>query len=558
MRPGVPGWLGGGLAAILGLSMVEACHPSKATGGSTGTGGATSSSTSSSSGTVMAGDSVLTHHKNPNRDGLYVQPTFTKAAIGTLHRDASFSATLPLVNGAAEPIYAQLLFVDGMGGQDLVIVVTENNNVYALDGATGAQVWAKNLGPPVPQSALPCGNIFPMGITGTPVIDLASRTLFVDAAVLVSGGSAPPPHHQIFALSIDTGATRSGWPVDVNTAATSSAATFNSAFQGQRGALALLGGTLYVPYGGLYGDCQPQASAGLYPGTEPYRGWVVGVSTSDPAQVSAWATTYAAGGIWSPAGVSSDGTSLFVTTGNTFPPSGTSPWGGGEGLLRLAPSPLAMSEFFAPANWYYLDAEDGDLGTAPIPFDLPGSTPSALVIVFGKDGNGYLLDRTSLGGVGHSLGANAAACTPNDTTGACASGHPSSAEIISAPALYTTATATYVVGKGQCGTGSGPGDLFTAKVQPGSPPTLVNGWCAVNGAGSPMVTTSDGHADAIVWDLGAENDDRLHAFDGDTGAAIPFTDSSVSLAGMRRYNTPIAAKGRIFVPVDGGVFAFKL
>jgi hypothetical protein len=73
-----------------------------------------------------------------------------------------------------------------------------------------------------------------------------------------------------------------------------------------------------------------------------------------------------------------------------------------------------------------------------------------------------------------------------------------------------------------------------------------------------MVTTTDGHANAIVWNLGAAGDNRLHAVDGDTGVPVTFTGSNVNIPGMRAYNTPIAAKGRIFVPMDNGVVAFKL
>jgi hypothetical protein len=73
-----------------------------------------------------------------------------------------------------------------------------------------------------------------------------------------------------------------------------------------------------------------------------------------------------------------------------------------------------------------------------------------------------------------------------------------------------------------------------------------------------MVTTSNGTADVIVWMMGAEGDNRLHAFDGDTGAAVPFTGSTTTIPNMRRFNVPIAAKGRIFVPADNAVVAFTL
>ena len=159
-------------------------------GGASGTGG----------GTMSPGDSVLMHHKNPNRDGMYVEPALTKAAVATLHVDTSF-AVEPHRRTAS--IYAQPLFVDGGGsGQDLVIVATENNNVYALDGADGHVVWTTNVGTPAPQNQLGCGNIEPYGVTGTPVIDFASRTHVPRRAVMLKGGL---PTHQIFGLSIDTG-----------------------------------------------------------------------------------------------------------------------------------------------------------------------------------------------------------------------------------------------------------------------------------------------------------------------------------------------------------------
>jgi len=584
MRRAHIGWVGAGLVVLVGPFALGACG-SKGTGGglttsassgsgdagassASGTGGATTASassaagtggattgpssssasgaggatgsaasSSSSSGNPAAGDSVLMHHKNLNRDGLYVQPTLTKAAVATLHKDPGF-----VTSGIQGAVYAQPLFVDGgVGGQDLVIVATEQNEVHALDAATGATVWVTSLGAPVPLVTLQtCGNIDPFGVTGTPVIDLASRTLFLDAEVIPSGG---PPTHRVFGLSIDTGAVKPGWPVDMPTKAKSGATTFTSNVQGQRGALAVLDGTVYVPFGGRFGDCPT------------YHGWVVAISTADPTSVQSWATTAHAGGVWTPGGISSDGTSLFVSTGNT---QSTTTWGGGDAVIRLAPgAPPTMSAYFAPKNWLALDNGDLDLGTTPIVFDLPGSTPSTLAIAFGKDGNAYLLDRGNLGGVGAALGAGPS-CS---TTGNCFSLHVATNEVISAPVLYTTATATYVATRGNGGAcTSGSGDLLTVQVLPGSPPSLKAAWCAAGGAGSPMVTTSDGHADAIVWTLGAEGDGRLHAFDGDTGATIPFTNSTAMVPGMRRYNTPIAAKGRIFVPVDGpngGVVAFK-
>jgi hypothetical protein len=492
------------------------------TGGSTGTGG--------SAPPVPSGESVLMHHKNLSRDGVYVQPKLTKAAIAaSFNKDPNFSAVL----AAGEAIYAQPLFVDGAfgpaggtPGRDLVIVATEQNNVYGLDAASGAQVWKAPLGMPVPLAGMPCGNIDPFGVTGTPVIDFGSRTLFVDAMTTPDGGTTK--RHLIFALSIDDGSIRSGWPLDVGAKVTSGGTTFNNAPQSQRGGLAVLNGTLYLAYGGLFGDC-----AG-------YHGWLVAVSISDPTQVQAWATSASAGGSWGPGGVASDGTNLYITTGNT---QGATAWGGGEGLLRFTPGPsFATPAYWAATDWLMLDNEDLDVGgSGPIVFDLAGATPSSLALALGKDGNAYLLDRTNLGGIAAPLAMAAVATN----------------EIIGAAAVYTTATATYAVmhANGKLCT-SGSGSLSTLKIVPGAPPTIAGGWCAEGGAGAPMVTTSDGHADAIVWILGAEGNGFLNAFDGDTGAAIAYPGKAVAIPGLRRYNTPIAAKGRMYVPADGTVVAF--
>ena len=69
-----------------------------------------------------------------------------------------------------------------------------------------------------------------------------------------------------------------------------------------------------------------------------------------------------------------------------------------------------------------------------------------------------------------------------------------------------------------------------------------------------MVSTTDGRAEAIVWSIGAEGDDRLHGFDGDTGEVV--YSQRDALGGVRRFQTPILGGGRIFVAVEGGVKAF--
>jgi hypothetical protein len=154
-------------------------------------------------------------------------------------------------------------------------------------------------------SELPCGNISLFGIIGTPVVDPASRVFFFNAMI-----DGPTKKHFVFSLNLDTGVTNPGWPVDLNATVNYNGTQFLSSVQNERGALVLVGDIVYVPFSGHFGDC----------GT--YHGWVVGIQINNPSNVMAWATDAIGGRIWGHSGVASDGTNMFVITGNTFGTNG--------------------------------------------------------------------------------------------------------------------------------------------------------------------------------------------------------------------------------------------
>jgi hypothetical protein len=466
---------------------------------------------------------VVEHHNHPSRDGLYIDPAFTKTAAAGLKRDLGFGGTI------SGNVYAQPLYIEGSpSGKAMIIVVTESDNVYALDAADGSVIWQDNVGAPVPVGSLPCGNINPVGITGTPIVDLASRSLFFDAMTTPDGGTTKK--HLIFSLNVDTGATNSGWPVDVGATAQFSGITFSNAVQNERGALGILNGTLYVPYGGHFGDCGN------------YHGWLVSVSISDPTSVSAWCTGTAGGGSWSVGGVASDGLNIFSATGNTRNPGS---WSGGEAIIRFQPGAVfsgSTSDFWAPSNWSTLDTGDKDIGgSGPLIVDVPGATPSQLVVALGKDGNAYLLDRNNLGGI---------------TTPVAQAAVNSGVAIIQAAATYQTSLGTYVV----FATGSSSQSLTALRIGATSPPTITSVWTkSEGGRGSPFVTSTDGSNNVIVWGTGAGNNQRLLGFDGDTGATVYSGGGANELmTSMRALNTGIAARGRIYVANDNKVFAFTV
>ena len=532
------------------------------TAGGSGSGSGSSSGSSSGSGSGAssgsggaASASVLQFHTSLQRDGVYTDPSMTTTGTGatkTLAHPLTLATTFnPTITGS---VYAQPLYVAAApGGGEMFLVVTEQNHVMAVDG-TGATLWEHpssasdpiNYGTPVTNvgTALGCGNIDPLGITGTPVIDPGTNppTMYFDAMTLTAG----VPTHKIYAVSIADGSIVSGWPVVVDTAV----AGFTSKGQNERGALTLLNGTVYVPYGGHFGDC----------GT--YYGWVVGVSTSNPRSVKAFAVasmfpmgSAAArqGGIWAVGGAASDGTALFVSTGNT---GGATVWSGGEAVIRLAQGPAytsASTNQFYPTEWMVDDQRDQDLGGAnPVVFDMAGTDGGVhhLVAAPGKDGYLYVLNRDNLGGLAGQLSRTAVAMQNTGGNGSLNAG----------PAAFTTAQGTYVAyrinaGPGTgCPSGGGPtGGIGVARIA-GNPPTATVAWCSTEGGmGSPMVTTT-GHGDAIVWD--ASN--HLYGYDGDTGAKV-YTGTDTMATSIHKFNTPIDAAGRIVVATQGAsrLYVFK-
>jgi len=245
-RTGRLGWLG---ALLLGIGVSAAAHA----------------------------QSVLTYHGSSDRSGNFAVPALTWDRARNIRLDPSFH---PLISGH---LYAQPLYWRPPGSSSgQLFVATEDNNVYAIDAGSGHEIWVRSLGRPVPLSTLDCGNIDPLGITGTPVIDQATQAIYVAAMV----GEAAGPHHQVFALSLKDGSPLPGWSVDVAEALAARGQRFNARDQNQRGALAILDGHVYVPYGGHYGDCGD------------YHGWVVGISVQNPRDVVSWSTRGRGGGIF--------------------------------------------------------------------------------------------------------------------------------------------------------------------------------------------------------------------------------------------------------------------
>jgi hypothetical protein len=451
-------------------------------------------------------------------------------------------------------LWGQPLYVEnGVGGKGTYYVADDWNDIYAIDETTGDVVWSKlPLAEAAGQAGSGCGNISPVGVTGTPIIDLPSRTMYLSAAIGIASGIQS---HQIYALSIDDGTTVPGWPINVDNiiSAPPSSVTFNPPPQEERSALALVNGYLYVPYGGEEGDCGN------------YHGWVVSVPVADPTKVTAYATPAAKCGLWAVGGMASDGTDMYATTSNGS--SGGLTWENAESeaVLRFtngtAFDPTNTMNFFTPSNWQQMDDGDLDLGgCGPIVVDVPGATPSALIVQASKTGVVHLLSRANLGGIGTGNGTMGEGLYSQQIApGGSNSGFRS------AGAAFRTATGTYVVfhssNNGMACPGTA-GDLMAVKINAASPPTFTTVWCAnTNGVGSPIVTTTDAAGDnAIVWVVGAEGTNELYGWDAEAsvtaknGVAV-FNGAGIGMDTVRHFNTPIDVKGRIIVGAIDKVYA---
>src|SRR4051794_23416439 len=207
---------------------------------------------------------------------------------------------------------------------------TENNTVYALNARNGHIAWKRHLGTPVDGSTLPCGNIDPTGITGTPAI--SRDTLFVVA--FVSGY-----RHVLFGLRLKGGKVRLKRNID----ATGSDPRVHQ----ERSAMSIANGRVYVPFGGLAGDCGD------------YKGRVVSIRTrGKPHKKTYTVPVHREGGIWAPSGLAVDSAGdLFVVTGNG---DATQAFDEGNSVIRLSPK-LKQLDFYRASNSAQLNQTDTDL-----------------------------------------------------------------------------------------------------------------------------------------------------------------------------------------------------
>ena len=402
------------------------------------------------------------------------------------HRDSGRSGIGPDAPALASPKVAWTAGVDGdvyaspliVAGH--VIVATENNTVYSLDLFTGAVIWQIHLGAPVAASSLACGDIGPVtGITGTPAADPASGLLYVVAFLSTR-------HHMLYALRLVDGTVASQLDIDPSGS--------TPAVQQQRGALTIGADYVYVPLGGLYGDCGP------------YHGYVVAAPRRGGGALWYRVPSAQGAGIWTAAGVTLDASgNVYAVTGNG---ASRSSFDFSNAVVELTPDVQNVKSYFAPANWIALNASDTDLGALGVTL-LPGAA-----LAVGKDGIAYLLRADQLGGVGGETAKRAL----------CAGAFGGTA--VKGSTVFVPCT------DGLYALSIGPNGMNVA-------------WHVSRPAlGSPILSAG------AVWAID-QSSATLFALDPSSGAVV----YSTGLPSGRHFNTPAATEGFVVAPAGRAVVA---
>jgi hypothetical protein len=510
---------------------------------------------------VQAQVSVTTFHNDNARTGQNTQETIlTPSNVNFNQFGKLFSVP---VTGT---LYAQPLYLWGQniggGTHNVLYVATEHDNVYAMDADTGAVYAQVSLipsgGSTVSSSAdLGCGDNVPeIGITGTPVIDTASGTLYVVAKSKVNGNIVQYLH----ALDVSTLAEKFGGPVQIQatvpgTAPDSSGGvlTFSAKWENQRAALLLTSGHVVIAWAS---HCD----------FTPWHGWLMSYNAATLAQeaVLSTAPNGYGNGIWM-----SGGGPAADATGNIYIPTGNGPWDTkgdwGDSILKLGPpasGTFPVLDYFTPYNQATLNSNDTDLASGGLTL-LPPLGNTQQLVQQGKAGTIVLLNTGNLGKYCLNL------------TPACSGTDPqivqeiqnASSGIWGSPAywngnLYWTGTNDSIHAYS-----------FNQSANPPIAPTSQSAQAFAFSAPTPTVSSS-GTTNGILWALDGSADDStcdgggsaclgLYAYDATNLAHLLYISSQAannrdSPGTAVKFEKPIVANGKVYVGTQSSVTVYGL
>lgn len=517
---------------------------------------------------------VLTYHYDNTRQGANLsESTLTPDNVNSGSFGKLFSYT---VDGAvyAQPLYVFGLSIPGQGTHNVVFVATEHNSVYAFDadsntGANGGLLWQVNLGPsaPTPDASLNF-NFTPIqtevGITGTPVIDLPSGTLYLDAFTLEGSTYS----HKIHALNLTDGSEKSFSPVTVSASIPGTGAgsakgvlPFQARQELQRCALTLANGVLYVAYAG-YTDMS---------NTDPFHGWILGYNPANlqliPAYVfcstpngtqAQFGSIAGRGGIWmSGGGLAEDGSgNLYFGTGdgnfNAFPNTSGTEYG--DSIIKLSTgSGLSVADYFTPYNELSFETNNTDLdvgsgGVMLLP-DQPGPNPH-LLIEGGKPQEAYLINRDMM--------------TTDNKHINTTSQHDNIVQSMPLGGSGSYGTPTYFNGLIYYIANNDVIRSYLMSSDGTLIPDLPNsaGSRTFKFPGATPIVSANGGDDGIVWAIQKANPAVLVAYNATNLSSEIYTSSDSGsrdqLTSGVKFAVPIVANGKVYVGSQGAFTVFGL
>jgi uncharacterized protein (TIGR03437 family) len=498
---------------------------------------------------------LTTYRNNLARSGENLQETvLTPANVTPAQFGRLFSHA---VDGQiyAQPLYLPLVAIPGKGIHNVVFVATAHDTVYAFDadstdGANAAPLWQRTLAdaaagerPATVADVLGCNSMVPeIGITGTPVIDTATGTLYVVALTIRAGEFV----HRLHALDIATGEERAGSPVVIDAVVPGSGDSFSSSgfvpfhsyLQKNRAGLLLLNGVVYTAWTSY---CDSGANHGWLIGYDAATLQPAGVFNSSP---DSWAGSFWMGG-GAPA-ADADANIYLITANGPFD-ADTQGSDFGDSFLKLSSrGGLSVTDYFTPHNQTYLNRADLDLGSsgALLLPDAAGSNAHPhLLVSAGKEGRIFLLDRDRMGGF-----------RANDDTQIVQSLANAIGPLYGPPAYFNNTVYFSAANDALKAFSIAAGQLSTSPVAqasrvfpyPGAVPTI----------------SANGTANGIVWLLEGGSSGTLHAYDARNVANELYNSQMQpgrdALGSFVRFTVPTVVNGKVYAGTANSLVVFGL
>jgi len=505
--------------------------------------------------TAFAQVAVLTQHNDNYRTGQNTSETIlTHANVNSAKFGKLFSQ---VVDGLvyAQPLYVPNVNIPGKGMHNVVYVATEHDTLYAFDadnntGANAAPLWKVSFIDPahginvVTSSDVSCNDLVPeIGITGTPAIDLATKTMYLVTKTKENGIYA----HKVHAIDITTGGEKFGGPVVVQAhfpghADGSNQVTFEPHREAQRAALLLQNGVVYISWAS---HCD----------IGPYHGWLMAYDAQTLQQKTVWNSTPngGLGGFWQAgAGIAADSRNLlYIASGNGTFDQNVKGKDYGDSIIKLGfnlAGKLVAKDYFTPHDEQFLENTDTDLGSGGVLLipDIPNTAHPFLLVQVGKEGTVYVTNRNRLGKF-----------NPNDDSQIIQSLPGAVGGTWGMPAFWNNNVYFGGVGDNVKMFSFDPasGKLSTTPIS--NTPTFFNY------PGTTPSISANGVSNGILWALQTDrNPEVLHAYDATNLSTELYNTTQNSArdnAGAAvKFVVPTIANGKVYVPAQKQLSVYGL